>query len=439
MLVSGAISLMSLIAKSQVKIGNNPTNVNPNSLLELESTTKGLLLPRLTNAQIQAMNNVPPGMLVFSSTDSALYLRKDTSWAILAFRSNIQKDTTWQSKGNDIYNTNSGKVGIGTTTPYSQLSNTADNILGSDGYGGNDGSFAWAADQVGYAGMLYNASEGYAANGLAVKVASSDANALDVSKAEEDGSATSLLTVKSYGKVGIGNHDPSEALDVNGTVKATKFSGSGSSLTDLDVLQVNGAISANNPSFTGKVGIGTTTPYSQLSNTADNVLGSDGNGGNPGSFAWAANQDGYAGMIYNGGGSGSSDGLAVKVASTNATALDVSRGQQTGRATSLLTVKSNGDINYSGTLNIGVQYISKTHTTPGENRTRLYAFCPLGTQVIGGGGGYNGSFDQDLEDIVVDYSGPYQSSVSAGWQIDLQNNDTRSRPVIIYAICAKVK
>ena len=48
-------SLMSTLVmnsiNAQVKIGDNPKNVNLHALLELESKDQGLLLPRLTQAQ----------------------------------------------------------------------------------------------------------------------------------------------------------------------------------------------------------------------------------------------------------------------------------------------------------------------------------------------------------------------------------------------------
>ncbi|MEO5646892.1 MAG: hypothetical protein ABIQ56_00940, partial [Chitinophagaceae bacterium] len=48
-----------------------------------ESTGKGVLLPRSTTGQISAMTSVPTGMLVFNTTDSTIYLRRDTGWVAL--------------------------------------------------------------------------------------------------------------------------------------------------------------------------------------------------------------------------------------------------------------------------------------------------------------------------------------------------------------------
>jgi hypothetical protein len=58
-------------AVAQVKIGNNPTVIDANSLLELESTTKGFLPPRVAINSVSAVapltGTVPAGMLVYST------------------------------------------------------------------------------------------------------------------------------------------------------------------------------------------------------------------------------------------------------------------------------------------------------------------------------------------------------------------------------------
>ena len=79
--------------------------------------------------------------------------------------------------------------------------------------------------------------------------------------------AQSPLTVQpSTGRVGVGNTNPTETVDVAGTVKATNFKGDGSQLTNLPAgsqWTTSGSniyYSASN----GKVGIGTTNPGAAL-------------------------------------------------------------------------------------------------------------------------------------------------------------------------------
>ncbi|MGA0560304.1 hypothetical protein ACO2Q8_26810 [Larkinella sp. VNQ87] len=64
-LVIGAVT-----AQAQVKVGNNPTTINGGSLLELESTNKGLLMPRisLTNTTTWGLTGTPAaGMHVYNT------------------------------------------------------------------------------------------------------------------------------------------------------------------------------------------------------------------------------------------------------------------------------------------------------------------------------------------------------------------------------------
>ncbi len=135
--------------------------------------------------------------------------------------------------------------------------------------------------------------------------------------------AQSCLFIKeSDGSIGVGTNNPMAKLHISG-----------------------------NAVIDGKLGIGITSPYFQLSNTNVNTIGADGIGGNPGSFSWAANQAGYVAQIFNQGSDSNANGLTVKIASNIATALDISQGtQQLGVGTSLLVVKGNGNVGI-GTIN----------------------------------------------------------------------------------------
>jgi collagen type VII alpha len=146
-------------------------------------------------------------------------------------------NSVWTTSGNNIYNNNSGAVGIGTPTPTSQLANTATNILGADGQGVNSNSLTWAQTGTGYTGAFYNASANASAQGLAVKIAgtASTNRLLDLSTGAASATAgTSVMVVQGNGYVGINNSAPASTLDVNGSVGAKIQSGIAAGTTNPD-------------------------------------------------------------------------------------------------------------------------------------------------------------------------------------------------------------
>src|SRR5689334_12690063 len=85
------IILFAVHVQAQVKIGNNPTSIDANSLLELESTNKGFLPPRVALNNASAVTpltgTVPAGMMVFSSGGTLIdgyYYWNGTQWKLLA-------------------------------------------------------------------------------------------------------------------------------------------------------------------------------------------------------------------------------------------------------------------------------------------------------------------------------------------------------------------
>lgn len=67
--------LISMGANAQLKIGDNPTSINSSAILEIESTNKGLLLPRMTTTQRDASIKTPAaGLLIYNTSTNALEL-----------------------------------------------------------------------------------------------------------------------------------------------------------------------------------------------------------------------------------------------------------------------------------------------------------------------------------------------------------------------------
>ncbi|SHH10739.1 hypothetical protein, partial [Flagellimonas flava] len=77
----------SIFAFSQVKVGNNPNDINPSSIMELESNDKALVLTRLTSAQMQSINPLN-GALAYNTDTSCVHYYNGNQWINLCNSSN---------------------------------------------------------------------------------------------------------------------------------------------------------------------------------------------------------------------------------------------------------------------------------------------------------------------------------------------------------------
>src|SRR5688500_10892737 len=121
-----------MLANAQLKVGDNPTSIQKSSILELESTRQGLLLPRLTDtAAINALTP-PDGMIIFLTTDKSLRIRSNGARKKLA--SMADATANWSLTGNS--GTDSATCFIGTSDgqPFTiKTDNAARMIIGSNG------------------------------------------------------------------------------------------------------------------------------------------------------------------------------------------------------------------------------------------------------------------------------------------------------------------
>ena len=113
--------ISTLLECSSQNIGINETGAtpHPSAMLDVSATTKGILVPRMSTAERTAISSPAKGLLVFDNDVSSFWFFNGTVWTELSSGSSTN---FWTPNGTDITNTNSGKVGIGTSTPISKLS-----------------------------------------------------------------------------------------------------------------------------------------------------------------------------------------------------------------------------------------------------------------------------------------------------------------------------
>ena len=106
-----------LVIYSQVGIGT--INPDASAMLDIESTTSGLLIPRMTIVQRDAIANPANGLIVYQTDDTiGFYYFNGTVWT--PFTSGTA-DGDWTISSSNLYNANSGNVGIGTVAPTAKL------------------------------------------------------------------------------------------------------------------------------------------------------------------------------------------------------------------------------------------------------------------------------------------------------------------------------
>ncbi len=232
------------VALAQVKVGDNPNVINANAVLDVESTDKGLLLPRV---ELTSTANAAPltahvaGMAVYNTATAGdvtpgFYFNDGAQWVAIADAAEADRqlgthDQTLTANRSVtlgsldlnfdantlVIDGSANRVGIGTTTPAATLDVSGNAIIGADlgAPSGLNNRLSFRRDDGGLSGSL-----GYVVGSNQEFQFRNVSGGGFYSFITNNGGATSeKVRITPDGRLGIGTAGPAKALDVNGDAR----------------------------------------------------------------------------------------------------------------------------------------------------------------------------------------------------------------------------
>jgi hypothetical protein len=416
--------LFTITGNAQIKIGANPTTIGASSLLELESTTKGMVFPRMTGVQMNAITSPVSGMFIFNSDSLCICHYNGTAWRSLCGGNTGAPFMDWHVIGNTGTTASTAAIGSTINNNFIGTTDTKDFVLASNNLeririasGGNVGigvvvpseALSFNGDALKRIAMERNSVANTAGNFLTLKsggatIGATDKNGGNINLSSgistgtgtsnisfftataattgtADNAATQKMTILGNGNVGIGITTPVTNLNVHGATAAAPNTSGTISTAILRLDAQNNALDIGAYSASPWGNWMQATAVADLSTKLPLAL--NPNGGYIGIGTAAPTN--HLEIVNNAGSSGADDDLAIKsygstlnpqlffqtAAGTLASPTNLSNGTDLG------SISWWGQINSTGTL---LNKISSTLTGTGTDGKSDFRFTTSGVE-----------------------------------------------------------
>ena len=230
---------------SYAQVGINTTNPDPSSALDVVSANTGILIPRMTQVERNAISSPVAGLLVYQTNNTpGFYYFNGTSWSNLSednlgnhtATQNVQLNGNYLSGdgGNEgVFVATDGKVGVRTTTPTSDFFVNSTNgypvVINTNNSRSlltiRNNSTSTNDIQTGYLIDYYDGSSIVTAAAMYMRSYNETPDVPNLLRIENrvgpirfsaGGLTFDRMTILTNGNVGIGTTSPTQRLDING-------------------------------------------------------------------------------------------------------------------------------------------------------------------------------------------------------------------------------
>jgi len=247
-----------------VAISESGAAPDPSAMLDVQSTEKGMLVPRMTLAERNAIVSPQTGLLIYQTDVAPGFYYNAGAPAIPDWQPVSSQGSQWISSGSNLYY-NSGNVGIGQSNPQYQLH--VNNRIKAEG-----GIFGNAPGLVGVGFDFYGGETGL----FDMEVDKLIAGKTSSGQAYQYGGTpyTNEGMFINNGFVGIGTGSPGARLDVTEDALISGLTvGKGGGASELNIALGNQAL-FNNTSGNHNTAVGNFTLHHNVHRSRSTAIGS---------------------------------------------------------------------------------------------------------------------------------------------------------------------